>query len=372
MFCSKCGKQLLDGSVFCDKCGQKVKTDISTPVTEEVVEEPNIGSVVQTVIDNNMAQPKTQINTSVRKKPIVPIAIAATIVAALCVVLYLIFMENQFVGITEGNYNKTGSLVLVYDQNEDITRVVYNNVLLKDYFQGNASYDYYTLIESSLDKNAYAIRGQDQILYFVDQEGIQFVAYDVLTFSLSYNGKGLTYVDLDGNVIIYDCDQKEKAIISNEYTAKELNLNYLCISPDGKSVAFSAYSSDEYVMYSYVNGKNDMVSKNIFPIAICNNGESCFAHDQNKNLYYIKNGEMQNISSSYIYGENIFNKKNDEIIYNEQYEGGYSTFYFSANGGKTEIFNSNDGLICEVLYPNNMIKRKNPSMKIIPSDSLKG
>lgn len=364
MFCSKCGKQLIDGSAFCDKCGQKVEMNMVNPVTAEV-EETDIENVILTAIDNDMIQPQIQTNTSVasvRKRLIIPVAIVAAIVAVLCVVLCLMFFKKA-----ETAYTKTGSLVLVYDSNEDITHAVCNNVLLKDYFQGDESYTYF---ESSLDKNVYAVKGHDRTLYVVNEKGIQFVDYDVVTFSLSYDGKGLTYVDFDGNVIIYDCDQKEKTIIADDYTTKELYPHYLCISPDGKSAAFSTYLDNEYVMYLYVNGKNKIVSKNIFPIAICNNGESCFAHDQNKNLYYIKDGEMQNISSSYIYEGNIFNKENDEIVYSEQYDGGYSTFYFSANGGKTEIFNSNDGLMCEVLYPNNMIKRKNPSMKIIPSDSL--
>lgn len=169
MFCSKCGNQLPDSAAFCDKCGQKVEIKMLNPTKAELKQAITKG------ISNGSTSQLSQV--TVRKKPIIPI-IAAVSAIALCFALCMLFFVKP-----KTNSSENGSLVLVYDSNQKITRIVYNDALLDDYLQGNESN---SSCESSLDGNTYAINGKDRTLYIIDVQGLKTVAYDVNEFSLSY------------------------------------------------------------------------------------------------------------------------------------------------------------------------------------------
>lgn len=325
MFCSKCGNQLPDSAAFCDKCGQKVEIEMLNPTKAELKQ------AITKDISNGSTSQLPQ--ATVRKKPVILI-IAAVTATVLCVALCLLFFVKP-----KTNSSETGSLVLVYDSNQKITRIVYNDALLDDYFQGDESHSNF---ESSLDGNTYVINSKDRTLYIIDVHGLKTVAYDVDEFSLSYNGKGLIYLDAEENIFIYDCVKKEKTRIAHD------NLNQitcLCISPDGKSAAFSEYVDGEYIMYSYVENEKQKVGKNILPLAISDNAANYFVYASNSDcyLYYMdSHGEKERIASSFNTIGCVLNKNNTEIIF---YDGDWFDddgryYYFSSlSGEKIMLFN---------------------------------
>ncbi|MCM1059927.1 MAG: zinc ribbon domain-containing protein [Eubacterium sp.] len=367
MFCFKCGNELPDSAAFCDKCGQKAEIKMINPTEAEVKQ----------ILSKDTVN-KTQTGASlhaVHPKPKV-IVIAAVTAAVLCVVLYLLFFVNR-----KNNSPQNGSLVLVYDSNQNITRIVYNDILLDDYLQGdeNAS-----SCESSLDGNTYAINTKDRTLYLIDGHGLKTVAYDVDDFSLSYNGGGMIYSDTEENVFMYDCVKKEKTKIANNNSNQILNL---CISPDGQSAAYTEYSDGEYTMYSYAENEKNKVAKDMLPLAVSDNFVGCFAFDTSDSLYYIDDlGEKERVASSFAFKEFVLNKNNTEIIFydGEWYdEGRY--YYFSSDGEKVMLYdkisslydNNSYNLPCFICPNNTLCKNYTASSgyygayNIIPLDSLK-
>lgn len=330
MFCSKCGNQLPEGAAFCNKCGQKVEIKILNP-TESEVKQTNIETPVLTSNTDTVTQPQSQVNgpvTAARKKSVFPVVIAAVVVIVLCAVLYLLFFKK-----TKTVFSENGSLVLAYDSNQKITRIVYNDVLLDNYLHGDESY---SKCESSLDGNTYVIKGKDRTLYIIDAQGIKTIAYDVNEFSLSYNGNGLIYSDAEENIFIYDCINKEKTKITHD------NSNHvmcLCISPDGQSAAYTEYDDGEYVLYSYVENEKQKVGKNILPLAISDNAANYFVYASNSDcyLYYMdSHGEKERIASSFNTIGCVLNKNNTEIMF---YDGDWFDddgryYYFSSSSGE--------------------------------------
>lgn len=366
MFCSKCGNQLPDSAAFCDKCGQKVEIKMLNPTKAElnqaITKDNSIGSTSQ------LSQATA---SNVRKKPIIPI-IAVVAAMALCVALCLLFFVKP-----KTNFSENGSLVLVYDSNPKITRIVYNDVLLDDYLQGDESR---SNCESSLDGNTYAVNGKDKTLYIIDAQGLKTVAYDVEKFSLSYNGKGMIYSDTEENLFMYDCVNKEKTRISNNILNLETSF---CISPDGQSAAYTEYDDGEYVMYSYVEKEKNKVAKNILPLTISDNASDYFAFDSDDNLYYLnKLGEKEKIASSFTSLEYAVNKNNTEIIF---YDGWYDEgrYYFASADGKIMLYDkiqssdNSDFYLPAIIIPNNTLNKSFRTFyseipyKIIPSESLK-
>ncbi len=366
MFCSKCGNQLPDSAAFCDKCGQKVEIKMLNPTKAELKQAITKG------ISNGSTSQLSQV--TVRKKPIIPI-IAAVSAIALCFALCMLFFVKP-----KTNSSENGSLVLVYDSNQKITRIVYNDALLDDYLQGNESN---SSCESSLDGNTYAINGKDRTLYIIDVQGLKTVAYDVNEFSLSYNGKGLIYSDTEENIFMYDCVKKEKTRISNNNLGRVSNL---CISPDGQSAAYTEYSDGEYVMYSYAENEKNKVAKNMLPLAVSNKSASYFACDSSDCLYYIDSlGEKEKIASSFTSMGYVLNKNNTEIIFydGEWYDEG--RYYYFSNDEKVMLYDKITSSFDDYSYnlpyficPNNTIDKKYVTSygfcgtySIIPSESLK-
>lgn len=60
MFCSKCGNQIADGSLFCEYCGAKQMQPVQQPQTGQLnqpVQHPQTGQLNQPIQQNKSAQP---------------------------------------------------------------------------------------------------------------------------------------------------------------------------------------------------------------------------------------------------------------------------------------------------------------------------
>lgn len=376
MFCSKCGNQLPEDAAFCNVCGQKVEVKILNPTESELNKVITVTTPSGT--DNKAPRrSRNQKNGSAavcHRKLVFPVIIAVA-AAVICAVVYLLFFVKP-----KDNFPQNGSLVLVYDSNQKITKIVYNDSLLDDYLQGDEST---SNCESSLDGNTYAVNGKDKTLYIIDGQGLKTVAYDVKNFSLSYNGKGLIYSDAEENIFMYDCVNKEKTRISNNNSNQIMSL---CISPDGHSAAYTEYDDGEYVMYSYVENEKSKVAKNIFPLALSDNATNYFVYDSNDSLYYMDSyGEKEKLASSCnaLVGGYVLNKNNTEIIFydGDWYDDG-RYYFFSSSGEKIMLFDKasssyDDYELPKFIYPNNTLFKKYTTYyevgacKIIPSESLK-
>lgn len=366
MFCSKCGNKINKNAIFCDRCGERV--EIKTFNSRETeIEQTNIVNIVPTEKFNSLIQKQIHKNNfvvSACKKPIIPILIVITVAVILCVVLSMLFG-----GRSEDVSSEIGSLVLVYDSKNNITRVVYNNELLENYIPGDATVPRRSGLtlspvycESSLDRKIYAITDENSDLYIIDEKGIQFVAHYVKDFSISYNGKGLSYIDYDGNLMLFNCTKKESRKIDSANSIEDF-----CISPDGQCVAYYKNDNGEYIMYSYTKGKTGIIAEGVKPIAVSEYALGYFALDKS-DLYYIsQEGVKEKIGSCM---ELCFNQKNSELIYCESLSNNSKWYYFSASEGKISFFDTDtDWRTIKVLYNNNLYN--SIYFRVVPCDSLK-
>ena len=367
MFCSKCGAKLNDDALFCNNCGAKVgETVADSQIAHETAPNSDFAEDNKPLVKNNKANSASPEAVSSKKSKVGIICILLIAIIAVCALIVLL-LANTF----GGNSTSKGSLVLVYDSMENVTHIIYNNRMIDDTIQSDVSESY---CESSLNGGTYALKADDNTLYFIDGQGVKTVAYDVRDFSLAYSGNNLAYADSDGNISIFDNSTKEKIKVARDCSTGGNSGYHLCISPDGKCVAFADYSDNEYTMYVYYNGEKNRIAKNTLPLTVSNNADSFFAHDKNNNLYYVdKEGEKEKLSSS-AYSTCYLNSLGTEIIYSEHDETNDATryYYFIVGGDKAKISDSSTFPLINVYYPNNTLYRWNSNnyLYIVPSQTL--
>lgn len=398
MFCYKCGTELKDESVFCYNCGTRIEK--ARPDLQQENKSEPINKVEESVcnpsdkVEAEVSSPSDKVETEVsspsdkveadvsmingnyesdagvsavavnKKSKAGIICFFAVAVVALCVAVFFL-LRNGF-GASSA---LEGSMVLVYDSTKDVTHVIYNDALLEDTIQGDVSYCY---CESSMNGAVYALISNDDTLYLIDDKDVKSVAYDVLDFELSYSGSSLVYSDNEGNISLYDRASDKKEKIARECSLDDKSGYYLCISPDGKSVAFSEYYDGEYVMYAHSGGEKNRIARNLIPLSVSDGAEGYFACDKNYNLYYVdKDGEKEKLCSSY-YGTCYLNAAGTEIIYTERVDEVMKYYYFIVGGEKTRINDSSSFPLVHVYYPRNTMYRSKSgnSIYVVPSGTL--
>jgi hypothetical protein len=299
MWCGKCGNQLAEGDLFCDKCGAPTgagqqETGGEAPAVpkepaamQPEAEEPaaHQAPVIELQVPPAEEAPKAAPESAgPRKLRIPPAAIAA---AAIVVVVALagltLFLKLGSVPASSGS-------ITMFSSDGDI--VVSAGGSPK--FSLNAKE---VNRQSSLDGSVAAViadpapDGSGE-LYLLTSKGKTFVSDGVYSFQLADSGKGIAYLtDYDGKgntatLHLYDCASNKSARIAGEVTAMSGSGVFYCISPDGRSVGYIAdldVANREFNGYLKINGsKPEKLGGNMFAMALANNGAYVYYYKMDK------------------------------------------------------------------------------------------
>lgn len=307
MFCNQCGKPLPDGAMFCPECGAVRETENDITQKEVKKEEQQIQPAQASVPTQNMAfNPVPMENKEKPKKKGFPLKVlvpCALVFAVLVAVLVIFLTGGRKTGMD--TYADTGDYVYyfgsfekgAYDDEEDIA-------FLSGAGNGEKSiWVYY-------DGNA---------LYYMrsDLEPKLIIEESVSSCVVSYTGEYIAYVEgnstEEGDLYLYCVkDGKITQVDTDVYPG------YLCLSPEGKAVAYLKDYESYLENDLYVGGigiKNQKVDDDgSLPVAISNNGKTFYYIDDSSKLYIYNGKDSSKVSSSGCYNF-VVNKDVTEILY---------------------------------------------------------
>jgi len=191
------------------------------------------------------------------------------------------------------------------------------------------------------------MRGSDGgALWFVTTSKVTKIADDVLAFRISDTGNAVLYLtDYDSRSDVatlyhYDTSRQNSVRITEEAMYNGESLKGICISPDGKTVAYiSKYDSrdDEYKGYIKVgNRAAEEIGKNQYALVVSNNGATVYyvreADDYSASLH-VKSGRNDNrlITEIPSFTTMWVNKDYTQVIFNHDDRAN-----MSKNGGERE------------------------------------
>lgn len=246
MFCTKCGKQLVDNAAFCTECGERFNAnDNSQPVITPV--QPVANGTAVTYNDGTASN-----------KKIFAVAGIAIAIVILIAVIAIIAVNSGGSGYTL--VSKMYSEPIIDDNG---IHIFYGSKQLTADCEGENSNDYYY----NNSKTAIAVFTDENELFFAHNGKLELVAEDKELDSftvVSDDGSSLLYV-LDDELFIYRNGKSE--IISDNAE----NLVNAVISPNGSAVAYYTQNEEyEYECYAY-NGKETVEFGEYYPVAISNN-----------------------------------------------------------------------------------------------------
>lgn len=292
MFCNQCGKQLPDNAAFCPECGAVREQE------PEAVKEPVQNMAFNPIPAENKEKGKKK---GFPFKILVPVAAVFAVLVAVLVILL------------------TGSRKTGMDTYADVKDYVEAHWSFeKGVYEGDIS-SYRALSNGNKSLIAY-ISEEDNVvaLYYMKSDlEPKLVAENVGTYAVSYTGDYIAYVQSEGfesgNLYLY-------CVKDGKITQVDTDVfpGYLCLSPEGKAVAYlknyESYTENDL----YIGGvgiKNQKVDDDgSMPIAISDNGKTFYYIDDSSKLY-IYNGKDSNKVSSSGCSNFWVNKDVSEILY---------------------------------------------------------
>ena len=222
------------------------------------------------------------------KKLIIP----AAAVAAVLVLVILV----SIIGAAGGKANtpKTGYYALEVDD---------EYILLQDGKIVEESLEDVYIYTSSMDGTV-AVYECDGELFTIRGGKSVSITDDWYDMRLSVNGDVLLVVDSDDVLTSYNTKNGEATEIAEE-------VEWFCVSPDGKSVAYLVYDDGDYITYLYKGKKSVELGEDLVPIAVSNGAKVIYCIDDSK-------GSLCTVDT----------KGNTEKIANDVYE---NAFYMNAD-----------------------------------------
>lgn len=328
MFCTKCGANLPDGTVFCTSCGAPMNASApAAPVAPAYAPESTISdpqTKEATKIDVNAV--KDQLSDTLKpvkkffskKSARFGVIGGIVLVLAICIVCCILFSGNGYVTVKQ-------SVKLIPE--DGTLNIVVDGKLLKDTIElpvvkdkngdpvtENGEKQYYDYsYSSSMDGKITAIFVYNYIteydedgwyadsyyegdLYVLKGKKLLTVAEDVYDYDISVSGKGITYTtknkkDEDDKfetytLSLYNVGNKKTTTVSDE----AMGLGEM--SPNGKSVAYfvGEYNdTDKKVEGTLMlhSGKKstEITDKDVELLGLSNNGKYIYAveHEENDN-----------------------------------------------------------------------------------------
>lgn len=297
--CTNCGKELADGSKFCDGCGAKQQERLICPSCGAQNEPDNTfchscGASVKTVVAPTQPVPATKEKKKRSKKAIIFSAIGVVVVAAILVPILLIFggeeTENSF-----AFYLKDGNMYFSdLAQGGEPVRIT-SNLVDEDYAYTEADgFDYKTRISED-----------GKYIFFPDR------------FESGDDGYNLYYREL-GNT------EAASVKIDSDVRSYEINDN-------ATIVTYRKGSERNLYQYKLADGSKNKIGSEVYSYYVSDDGKKVFYINSEDDLYFVTDGEKVKIAG--------------EVSYIEHYTDDFTTLYYIkdkalykyANGEKTKI-----------------------------------
>lgn len=363
MFCGNCGATVPEGAVVCPQCGTKMMNGTAEQAQgTSAFGTASFGGAqgAFTPADSLDAQAPGQ-GTDGKNKLLVPIIA----VAVLCVVIIAacaVFMSGK-----SGSGNRKD--------------VIFGEVMNKStalFFdtKGNTKeiddVDYVRL-SGDRTKAVYVTDDDDSTLYYIDNKLKPVkVADEVLSVQMSMTGDYIAYTAgddgrADCTLYLYDAKKKKSSKIS-----ASVHASYVCISPNGKSVAYVKNYENEADndLFLSVGGKdgNKIGSGGCVPVAVSDDGKKLFflkydEDDYAYDLQYYNGKESAKIASDISTSTMYTNNSISELMY---YKDG-KTYYF--NTKKKEPQKASGSYLYK-LSANTVVSMSNPASVTYDLDSL--
>ncbi len=294
MKCTHCGQEYEGTS--CPNCGEQPS-----------VPENSGGEAVVSPADN-----KKDLMAVLKNLPkTVWIACGAVLVVVLLLAILISALKpNMFV---PGEHQ----FLFYYDSEEDKTTIIMDTKVLSAKMDG-----YVTTKAYSEDGSVYLVMDSENTLYSVTKSGPRKVADDVEECYLSYTGKGGVYLS-DGNLVLFTVGKDETVKVDSD-----ISVSSLAISPDGKTLLYSAYNDDgETELYRYQD-KKEKLGNNMRAVAIADGGKYVYAlSNENDLCFFNKKGEKTKIGDQCTGNVIVFNNDLSEIIFDRD-----GKLFFSSKG----------------------------------------
>ena len=296
---------------FCPMCGAEVASEtVILPAEEEQETEAvdfDFKKVVAFVKNVWAGIPGFLEKNNISKGMLRTLGIALGAVLVLLIV-FAVIPRPQIAAYVEPE----SSISSVYDNDTEKTVFVIDGKLSKHTLDTNVLSS-----KKSIDGSTLAIYDNEKTLYVFTKKGIVEVDENVKSYVISAEGKGIAYVNEDGELMLYNVAKKNAEKVSDEIS--EFAAETYFVSPDGKTVAFIEGTYDDFDAYVSVNGKKEKIGNKIVPIGVSNKGKFVYYLDMEKNALYVQKK-----------GKDAVKLMNDVV--------GISSFRAAFNVDHTEIF----------------------------------
>ncbi len=360
--CSNCGRECEDKDRFCLICGTEFTNEPNAMPKEnpgvEKLQERKTQRAVENAADEGRAEETAPNNEPAKhKKKAKNILILAGGIAVILLVLVIAVLILKGDGYLKISPDAT---MLVYsDDKEGYVYVTAqgSTVLLE------AESVYQT--EQSLDESQSAVLADYDYLtgsgdlYYMNGTTAVLVSENTSSFKLSDNGKGIAYIKgsseyVTGDLYLYNTEDESSTKIDSG-----VKIDSVCISQDGKSVAYvGSYSSDySFKGYKSINGdKPEEMGENIIPIAVSDGGKYLYYYEYDGYTFdlYVKHKKSEvKLATNMNYGSTIFlNEEYTQLLYTDD-----GKTYLSNKGDVKEKLSSSEMQYC--LLPENGAYREN-------------
>jgi len=169
-----------------------------------------------------------------------------------------------------------------------------------------------------------AVYESDDELFVVNNKKIVSITDDYVDLVLSVNGDYLLVVDYDGVLTVYNTKNGEGTEISED-------VNYYCMSPDGKSVVYSVYDSGDSVAYLFKGKDSIELGENLTPLAVSNGAKLIYCIDEEKDALCTVDtkGNTEKIAGDIYWNTFYMNQDHTQMIF--QADG---KWYATVKGGE--------------------------------------
>lgn len=352
MKCLNCGAELNEGVAFCTSCGTPV-TAQETPAASPAQPETNQPNALDQLMDKlTPVAEKIKDFLSVKKNLMI---VGGALVALLLFFIIVSAVSSANTGFdTYDNYYSLSA-------NDDGEVVVLNK---GKFIETSIEYATNAYGSHSHDGKVYAFLSAGQLAYVKGGKVVE-VEEEVYGFRLSADGKAIVYSADEGtSLYLYPIGGSATKI------EDDTSVGSYVISPNGKSVLYSAYDEEDgkSVVYFY-NGKES--------VKVASDGSALGVSDGGKYIYYSSTNDEGKVNV-YFYNKNKEEKTKLETLSRIQFNDDLSQAlivndegksYISNKGGEAEKISGKSLYIIsgKTLYSNNIIPVDNFYGKLFSS-----
>lgn len=326
MKCPKCGIENDMDVKFCTSCGTDLSVDENQPETPRKTS-PNAESF------------KTKAMPILKNKfVLLGVGALVLVIILISVISAVAKADNGYIEaerslkVSTENYNEKDEKVVIFSNDKKLEETMPGYVAESSAYSFDLNTAAYII---SYDRALYTLVGSK--LKKVDTENVE-------NFELSVTGGGLAYIKVDDDDESNDNNELYHYVIGKKPIKVSDNVSEYVISPDGKSVVYTIYDSDDDKTTTYFfNGKKSqkISSSKLSLQGMSNNGKYIYVtikNDDGETFLHVlgKNGnitKLHNVDSTVTYynKQNIvyFNYDHTQVLFHSD-----GATYISTNGKK--------------------------------------